>query len=222
MGKSFYSSILVIIGTALLLFSCKSVPAERPDPGVAKTVPEISVQPDPPAEAPLRPQSPEFIMGTGKVSTEKLVIFLARHNPEVDRSFIQELAVFYLEEADAEGVNHDIAFAQMCLETGFLGYGGLVTPEMNNFCGLGAIGPGQRGAAFPDPRTGVRAHIQHLKAYASEEPLNQAVVDPRYRWVRYGSAPTIHDLSGKWAADLAYSEKIMSILWRLYDLSFNG
>ncbi|MDR1576151.1 MAG: cell wall hydrolase, partial [Treponema sp.] len=107
------------------------------------------------------------------------------------------------------------------LETGFLSYGGLVTPEMNNFCGLGSIGPGQSGETFPDTRTGVRAHIQHLKAYATEEPLNGVLVDPRYRWVRYGSSPTIAGLSGTWAADKFYSGKIGDILRRLYDFSFD-
>ena len=110
----------------------------------------------------------------------------------------------------------------MCLETGFLRFGGLVSPGMNNFCGLGAIGPGQNGEQFPDPRTGVRAHIQHLKAYATVEPLNGALVDPRYKWVKYGSSPTIAGLSGTWAADKSYSVKISSILRRLYDFSFNA
>jgi hypothetical protein len=121
-----------------------------------------------------------------------------------------------VEEAAIEGVNHDMAFAQMCLETGFLRFGGLVTPEMNNFCGLGSIGPGQIGERFPDPRTGVRAHIQHLKAYATDEPLKQTLVDPRYRWVRYGSAPKIQGLTGTWAADKEYGNKISSLLERLY------
>jgi hypothetical protein len=93
---------------------------------------------------------------------------------------------------------------------------------MNNFCGLGAIGPGQPGEVFPDPRTGVRAHIQHLKAYATAEPLNGVLVDPRYRWVRYGSSPTIHGLSGTWAADKSYSDKIGVILERLYSFSFSA
>jgi hypothetical protein len=90
---------------------------------------------------------------------------------------------------------------------------------MNNFCGLGAIGPGQNGERFPDPRTGVRAHIQHLKAYATDEPLKQTLVDPRYRWVRYGSAPKIQGLAGTWAVDKEYGNKISSLLERLYTLS---
>jgi hypothetical protein len=66
----------------------------------------------------------------------------------------------------------------------------------------------------------VRAHIQHLKAYATDEPLNKAVVDPRYKWVRKGSSPSIEGLSGTWAADKSYSDKINAILQRLYDFSF--
>jgi hypothetical protein len=124
-----------------------------------------------------------------------------------------------VEESYAEGVNHDTAFAQMCLETGFLRYGGLVSPDMNNFCGLGSTGPGHPGEIFPDPRTGVRAHIQHLKAYASEEPLNGTLVDPRYRYVKYGSSPAIDGLAGTWAADPKYAEKITAILERLYEFS---
>jgi hypothetical protein len=108
----------------------------------------------------------------------------------------------------------------MCLETGFLKFGGLVKPEWNNFCGLGAIGPEQPGLIFPDPRTGVRAHIQHLKAYATNEPLKGELVDPRYRYVRLGSSPKIDGLAGTWAADRMYAVKIAGILQNLYDFSF--
>jgi hypothetical protein len=125
-----------------------------------------------------------------------------------------------VDEAGIEGINHDAAFAQMCLETGFLKFGGLVTPEMNNFCGLGSTGPGQPGERFPDSRTGVRAHIQHLKAYATPEPPKQELVDPRYYRVRSGSSPAIGGLAGTWAADRAYGEKIKDILTRLYEFSF--
>jgi hypothetical protein len=159
-------------------------------------------------------------MGKGLVSNEKLTLFLRLNNPDVKPEFVQMLARAYIDEAADEGVNHDVAFAQMCLETGFLKYGGLVLPEWNNFCGLGAIGPQQPGEVFPDPTTGVRAHIQHLKAYASEEPLKGELVDPRYKWVRKGSSPGIEGLSGTWAVDKAYSGKIRAILRRLYIFSF--
>ncbi|MDR2095978.1 MAG: glucosaminidase domain-containing protein [Treponema sp.] len=162
---------------------------------------------------------PERLMGKGLVDSAQLTSFLLSYNPQAG-TFAGDLSRFYVEEAAAEGVNHDVAFAQMCLETGFLHYGNLVTPDMNNFCGLGSIGPAQKGEVFPDPRTGVRAHIQHLKAYATEEPLKQALVDPRYRWVKYGRAPTLDGLAGTWAADKDYAKKIRSILERLYAATF--
>jgi hypothetical protein len=159
-------------------------------------------------------------LGSGLIPAETLARFLGEINTQADKNQVRQLALFYVEEAATEGVNHDIAFAQMCLETGFLRYGGLVTPDMNNFCGLGAVGVDQRGERFPEARIGVRAHIQHLKAYATESPLNGELVDPRYHWVRYGSAPTIRGLSGSWATDREYGNKIESILERIYRYNY--
>ena len=213
--KIFFASIiavLMIAGTGFLS-SCAGLPAEK-----AKTVPETGATPE--RKIWEGPESPEHIMGKGRVSEEKLAAFLIQVNTAIDAGFIRELSGLYVEEAALEGVNHDTAFAQMCLETGFLRYGGLVTPDMNNFCGLGAIGPEQPGLFFSDSRTGVRAHIQHLKAYAVTEPLNQKLVDPRFRYVKRGSAPTIHGLAGTWAADISYNAKISRILENLYEFSF--
>jgi hypothetical protein len=156
------------------------------------------------------------IMGKGRIGIEGLASFLLSINGSADPGYIKELSSYYIEEAEAEGVNHDVAFAQMCLETGFLQFGGLVTADMNNFCGLGSIGPGIPGERFSSVRTGVRAHIQHLKAYATKIPLTQELVDPRYQLVRRGSAPVISLLSGTWAADKQYADKIEAILERLY------
>jgi hypothetical protein len=161
-------------------------------------------------------------MGKGLTTQEQLVSFFLSVNAEAVAPFVRNLAAFYIEEAAIEGVNHDVAFAQMCLETGFLRYGNLVTPDMNNFSGLGAIGPEQPGLSFPDPRTGVRAQIQHLKGYATDTPLKQELVDPRYRWIRYGSAPAITGLAGTWAADRQYAVKISKILERLYAFAFGS
>ncbi|MDR1858685.1 MAG: glucosaminidase domain-containing protein [Treponema sp.] len=210
-----YFSVLAAACAVLFLVSCATSPSEKADfsPPLPEIIPERPEKPE-------KPRPPENILGMGLVSVEKLAAFFLWNNPVAHANFVEGLSVMYIEEAAAEGVNHDVAFAQMCLETGFLRYGGLVTPGMNNFCGLGAIGPGQPGHVFPDPRTGVRAHIQHLKAYASDEPLNKKLVDPRYRYVRLGSSPTIYGLAGTWAADRLYSGKIAGILQRLYEFAF--
>jgi len=204
------------LASIAVFYSCAASPGIRENAPL--TNPALSSTPERPAKPPI----PEYIMGKGLIRPAEMAAFLLNNNPWAEKDFVEKLASLYAEEADIEGVNHDAAFAQMCLETGFLIYGGLVTPDMNNFCGLGAIGPGQNGASFPDVRTGVRAHIQHLKAYATEEPLIQELVDPRYRYVRYGSSPAISGLSGKWATDISYSDKINNILERMYSFVFGS
>jgi flagellum-specific peptidoglycan hydrolase FlgJ len=191
--------------------------------------PPVAERMEPAAESPERPDPalPDRrpaaldrpLLGRGRVEAEKLAAFLLAINTDADNEFVEQLARLYVEEAALEGVDHDVAFAQMCLETGFLRYGGLVTYDMNNFCGLGAIGPGRTGERFSTPQLGVRAQIQHLKGYATSDPLNQELVDPRYKYVNHGSAPTIEKLSGSWATDRNYAEKIADILRRIYDSS---
>ena len=119
------------------------------------------------------------------------------------------------EEAGYEGVNGDVLFAQVMLETNYLRFGNDVKPEQCNFGGLGATGNGNPGLSFRDVRTGIRAQVQHLKAYGSHEPLNNACVDPRFLLVSRGSAPTIFDLSGKWAASRTYGESLDRIIRHL-------
>lgn len=160
---------------------------------------------------------PGFVMGDGLMGSDRLVSFFMENNPGADESRVTLLADLYIEESAVEGVNPDVAFAQMCLETGFLRFGGLVTEDMNNFCGLGAISPEQPGIVFPDERTGVRAHVQHLKAYGSADPLVGELVDPRYGYVSpLGKSPGILGLSGTWAADPRYGSKLIEILERMY------
>jgi N-acetylmuramoyl-L-alanine amidase/Mannosyl-glycoprotein endo-beta-N-acetylglucosaminidase len=156
------------------------------------------------------------VISNGNTSEVQLQLFLRNNNENALVKF-PDVPKLYREEASAEGVNYDIAFCQMCVETGFLRFGGGIRPEQNNFAGLGAIGGGAEAASFESARTGVRAHIQHLKAYASLEPLVNEVVDPRFRFVTRGVAPLIEQLSGRWAADLDYGTKITAMLKRLYE-----
>ncbi|MBD2138807.1 N-acetylmuramoyl-L-alanine amidase [Anabaena sp. FACHB-1237] len=158
----------------------------------------------------------EKIMSNGNTTEVQLQLFLKSNNEAAITQF-SDLPKLYREEGAIEGVNHDIAFCQMCLETGFLRFGVDIKPQQNNFAGLGAVGGGAEGASFPSARIGVRAHIQHLKAYANLEPLVQEEVDPRFRFVTRGVAPSIYQLSGRWSADLDYGVKIVAILRRLYE-----
>jgi hypothetical protein len=157
----------------------------------------------------------EKIMGDGLFDIHRMTRFLLSNNKQIDNTFAHQLAQIYFEEAKTEGVNPDVAFTQMCLETGFLRFDGTVTREQHNYCGLGVTGNGEKGHYFNSPREGVRAHIQHLKAYASTEKLNTELVDERFRFVKRGCATEISELTGKWATDKQYDKKIRNLLHRL-------
>ena len=160
---------------------------------------------------------PVLIMGSGLMTSAELSSFFMENNPDADEQRVARLAGLYISECAVEGVNSDVAFVQMCLETGFLRFQGLVSADMNNFCGLGSVGPGQPGHSFADERTGVRAHVQHLKAYGSSDPLNGDLVDPRFHYVTpRGKSPDIQGLAGTWAADRLYGDKLLDLLERLY------
>ena len=161
------------------------------------------------------------IMGTSKVSASGLAnyyrskghrypsdVYAAGGAPTID-----DFAAIVSEEAAAEGVRADVVFCQAMWETGWLQFGGDVDAHQYNFAGLGATGGGAAGASFPDVRTGVRAQVQHLKAYASTEPLNNACVDPRFHLVSRGVAPTLPDLNGRWAVPgEGYGESILALI----------
>lgn len=156
------------------------------------------------------------IMGRGSASEVQMIMFLKSHHSEGLSTFT-DLPKLYREEALIEGVNADIAFAQMCVATNYLRFDHTVRPEQNNFASLGGIGDTPEGASFRDARIGVRAHIQHLKAYATPEPLVQESVDPRFRFVRRGIAARVDDLSGRWSADQSYGSRIKAVLRLLYE-----
>lgn len=135
------------------------------------------------------------IMGKAQATASQMAAFCLSKNasPQLPSCTVEELARMFIEEGEAESVRGDVAFAQSLHETGYFKYGGIVTPEMNNFAGIGALNGNATGqaASFPDPRTGVRAQIQHLKAYASTEALVNACVDPRFSLVARGVAPYV-------------------------------
>ena len=146
------------------------------------------------------------IMGTSQTNVAQMVryykanasgydTFKAKYEGKYDGSLakggartIEQFAQIFYEEANAEGVKAEVAFTQCMKETGFLKYGGDVLPNQYNFAGIGATG-GVHGAKFKDVRTGIRAQIQHLKAYASTSPLKNACVDPRFNYVTRNTAP---------------------------------
>lgn len=133
-------------------------------------------------------------------------------------STINQFAQIFYEEATAEGVRAEVAFTQCMKETGFLKYGGDVLPNQYNFAGLGATGA-VNGASFSNVRMGVRAQIQHLKAYASLDGLTNPCVDPRFNLVKRGSAQYVEWLGIKenpngygWATSKSYGHDIVNMV----------
>ena len=135
------------------------------------------------------------IMGKAQATASQMAAFCLSKNasPQLPSCTVEELARMFIEEGEAEGVRGDVAFAQSLHETGYFKFGGIVLPSQNNYAGIGALNGNAAGqaASFPDPRTGVRAQIQHLKAYASTEALVNECVDPRFSLVARGVAPYV-------------------------------
>jgi hypothetical protein len=162
--------------------------------------------------APLCGHSPQPIMGSDSVGERRMLSYLILRNPQVDKNYARRLTKTYIAECAREGVRPLVAFAQMCLETNFLHFSGTVSLRQNNFCGMGSTHNQSSGNAFPNMRTGVRAHVQHLKAYASAKPLHRACADPRRRWVELGCCTTVESLDGHWATAPQYGQNILRIM----------
>jgi hypothetical protein len=152
------------------------------------------------------------VMGQGSLSVRQMTIFLLAQNKQIDTVSANEFVNEYVSAAGKEGVNHDLAFCQMCLETGFLKFDGMVPPDMNNFAGIGAFEGSPEIDRYPSMREGVIAHVQHLKAYASLSPLNLPLVDKRFGNVKRGIAPTLNQLASRWAEDKLYAVKIRILI----------
>lgn len=176
------------------------------------------------------------IMGTSQTTVSQMVhyynanasgydTFKAKYNGKYNgvlakggASTINQFAQIFYEEATAEGVRAEVAFTQCMKETGFLKYGGDVLPNQYNFAGIGATGA-VHGASFSNVRMGIRAQIQHLKAYGSISLLTNPCVDPRFNLVKRGSAQYVEWLGIKenpngygWATSKSYGHDIVSMV----------
>ena len=178
------------------------------------------------------------IMGHSDVTIAQMVAYYKKNNLTYDQysgslsqyngvlakggaANIETYCTIFKQEAEAEGVRIEVAFTQAMLETGFLKFGGDVKPNQYNFAGIGATG-GVPGNEFTSVREGIRAQIQHLKCYASDEALNNPCVDPRWgTWLR-NKALYVQWLSKAnnpygigWATDAGYSEKLLNMIKNL-------
>ena len=148
---------------------------------------------------------------------------LSRGGAATAQSFFTTL----YDEAVAEGVSPELLFAQVMKETAWLQFGGDVTIGQFNFGGLGATGGGAAGASFPTVQIGLRAQVQHLRAYADSsatpQALSHSLVDPRFTYVRKGSAVYVEHLGIQenpqrtgWATARSYGNDLASMIDRYF------
>ncbi|HJU44045.1 MAG TPA: glucosaminidase domain-containing protein [Vicinamibacterales bacterium] len=195
--------------------------------GSAKRVSPTAPSPPPAANA-------VAVMGPSRVPAFTIVRWFNERTPRPAGTYaatvpLETLAHIYIEEGDAEGVTGDVAFVQSVVETGWFRFSGSIPASFNNFAGIGATDTNPSPAQFPDARTGVRAQIQHLRAYADPAassctvpPLRNPCVDPRFNLVTpKGRAPTWNQFgNGNWASASTYAATILTLYAEL--LSFSG
>ena len=173
-------------------------------------------------------------MGSARLSPVQITAWMNGRQPRPAGAYsatvtLETLAAYYIEEGAAEGVTGDIAFMQSVVETGWFRFNGSVPASYNNFAGIGATDSDPAPAVFPTAQIGVRAQIQHLRAYADPTavtctvpPLHNPCVDPRFHLVLpKGKAPTWNQMgNGNWASASTYAGSILALYAEA--LSFNG
>ncbi|MCM1483751.1 MAG: glucosaminidase domain-containing protein [Muribaculaceae bacterium] len=151
------------------------------------------------------------ILGEPVVDADRMFEFVKQYNSE----FTREIAEAYYNIGMRYGIRGDIALCQAILETGWFKFadGTAVKPEQHNYCGLGVTKGGMKGATFDTVELGVTAQIQHLYAYACkfDLPDGEKLIDPRFKLVSRGVAPTWDGLNCRWAANDKYSERILKL-----------
>lgn len=155
------------------------------------------------------------ILGPTEVSADRMWAFVAAINPD----FPIQIAQAFYDVGRRYGIRGDVALCQAVIETGWFRFTGgtAVTPDQHNYCGLGVTSKGMKGHSFSTVEEGVTAHIQHLYAYATRQPLpgGEAVIDPRFSLVKRGVAANWTDLNRRWAANDHYGENILSLFNRM-------
>lgn len=205
----------------------------------------VSSNPDAPVSSSETAGEKVPIIGKCVLTEEQLYSFAKPKEKDMKLTCsLRQLIGCYLSVGEEYGVRGDIAFLQAIHETGWFGYsrpdnyktkdssgntiivneprpeGLYVVPEDNNFCGLGVtgyLGSENSICRFTTAALGVEAHIQHLYAYACTGaiPSGKSLIDPRFKYVTRGCAPTWTDLGdGKWASNASYGEKILALYYK--------
>ena len=151
--------------------------------------------------------SSRSVIGTGSTNPQRVIAYAARKRNSALSNTEIVIINEYFNEARYEGVNVDLAIAQMLHATNYFR-----NREVMATCNYGGLS----GASFQNWTIGVRAHIQHLKAYARQRP-NRELVDPRFSfaWERSSPGITFDQVYPIWSQKPNYRQNIEEILRNL-------
>jgi hypothetical protein len=154
------------------------------------------------------------IVAAASVTLAQATAWLRRRGAH-DR--LVNVAAIYFDTFTTLGIDPAVGIAQAAKETAFGTFlrpdgrpSPAVTPDHHNWCGLkthdgGGNDDPNAHARFPDDRSGILAHRDHLHLY-SVGPV-AGTLDPRHFPYLAGIAPTALDLSGRWAGP-TYGESL--------------
>jgi len=158
------------------------------------------------------------IVSTGSLKYDKVLSYVRdKKNPLLSHMDIAVIDSYF---KLAGSINVDIAIAQMLYYTDFFRKTERV--KTCNYGGLSNTPPNFNGDFKGQVTDGIKAHIQHLRAYAHEPSgLQEKIVDPRYD-IAYKLGKQGIDfgqVSGYWSVNPDYGQEIADILRDLYRYS---
>ena len=172
------------------------------------------------------------IMGYEEIDVDKAITFIVNLVGEdnIDKIKLNGTSLnFHISNtnkaAKAEDVNAYFVLAQQLLETGNLKFeNSSVKPEYYNFAGLGATDSKPNPNKFFSNYEGQLAQVQHLKGYATTDPLKEECKDQRFTLLmnKRGTAVNAAELSNKWASNSLYGESLAEMYNQFHNTEVNS
>ena len=172
------------------------------------------------------------IMGYEEINADKAITFIVSLVGEdnIDKIKLTGTSLnFHISNtnkaAKAENVNAYFVLAQQLLETGNLKFeNSSVKPEYYNFAGLGATDSNPKPNKFFSNYEGQLAQVQHLKGYATTDPLKEECKDQRFALLvnKRGTAVNAAELSNKWASNSEYGELLAEMYNQFHNTEVNS
>ena len=172
------------------------------------------------------------IMGYEEIDADKAITFIVNLVGEdnIDKIKLNGTSLnFHISNtnkaAKAEDVNAYFVLAQQLLETGNLKFeNSSVKPEYYNFAGLGATDSKPNPNKFFSNYEGQLAQVQHLKGYATTDPLKEECKDQRFTLLmnKRGTAVNAAELSNKWASNSSYGKLLAEMYNQFHNTEVNS